>query len=405
MENCTIYSHYLDVDKIVQIVKTHLPKAELSLQKTDADKIIKATVKGGLFGKDKILTIRHRQRLKPSYQLDKIECPVTQNLSGMVNFIQSIPSQNELVRQKFLVKVMAMNAEMPFVVETGWIPEFETIFKELMQELDAFAFANPSSFFNQSDTQYFLDKDMKVILDMNGKCQLDDLEVNISTSYFDPPAETYTQEQLDRKVQIEAFLAQKHITINSNLPCTPSVSEVKMRSKQEIIDRAYGLLVVSAKGEGIEQVHIDKVVLEKRINSLSPYEKHIFEAQELTDQDRINSSWRYEALNVLLWALGVVPDLTYPSDMCDVGGIVGKMLEPTREAFEGTIKLKSTEDVLSELDKTYRMHWACVDARLKGKPNSGNLHAGVIYERHYALNWLTQFQNPDCDWDDIETPT
>ena len=33
----------------------------------------------------------------------------------------------------------------------------------------------------------------------------------------------------------------------------------------------------------------------------------------------------------------------------------------------------------------------------------GALEGGVIYERHYALNWLFCFEQ--ADWDDVDTPT
>ena len=49
------------------------------------------------------------------------------------------------------------------------------------------------------------------------------------------------------------------------------------------------------------------------------------------------------------------------------------------------------------------MHWACVDARIQGEEVKGAINPSVIYERHYALNWLTKYQNQD--WDNITTNT
>jgi hypothetical protein len=49
------------------------------------------------------------------------------------------------------------------------------------------------------------------------------------------------------------------------------------------------------------------------------------------------------------------------------------------------------------------MHWACVDARIKGQEVAGGIHPGIVYERHYCLNWLTRYQ--DQEWDDVQTNT
>jgi len=50
-----------------------------------------------------------------------------------------------------------------------------------------------------------------------------------------------------------------------------------------------------------------------------------------------------------------------------------------------------------------RMHWACINARIKGEQAPEALHPGVVYERYYTLNWLAG-QHGD-DWDNIDTPT
>ncbi len=83
--------------------------------------------------------------------------------------------------------------------------------------------------------------------------------------------------------------------------------------------------------------------------------------------------------------------------------IVGKIFHPSRAEFEESVQLRTASEILDELDKTYRMNWACVDARIKGEAVSGNLNASVVYERHYSLNWLTNYQNQD--WDNVQTNT
>lgn len=403
MENCTIYSHHLDFDQVVQIVKSSLPKAQIEHNNGGMQQSLKATIKGGFFGKSKILKINYRQRQNPSYKLEQVECGLTENLAGMVNFIQSLPAKNGEVRNKFLYKVMAANCEMPFIAEPGINKEFEAVLRKILQAQNAFAFAQPSHLFNKSNSQHFVDKDLNLILDTNGNCSIQDIEVKVDAKYHDQPATNYTEKQLKRKTQSEAFLERKGIKVNKKLPCLPDETEVQLRTTSAIIDRAYALLITAVKGEGIEQAHLEKAIAEKEINSFSPKEAQIYQTESLTEQERAMATWRYESLHTILWALGLIDELKFPSEICDVQTTVGKIFKPSRAEFENGVQLRTTTEILDELDKTYRMNWACVDARIKGQAVTGNINPSVVYERHYSLNWLTNYQ--DQEWDDVQTNT
>ncbi len=403
MENCTIYSHSIDFEKIIQIVKNQLPKAKVEFTDGGIQKSLVATIKGGFFSKAKTIKINYRQRKNPSYTLELINCGLTQNLSGMINFIQSMPSKKEEVKSKFIVKVMAANSEMAFMAEPEINDEFESLLRKIVTELNGFIFAQPSKLFNRSNSQHFVDKNFKLILDANGNCEIDDIDVKVDAKYHDQPSSEYLPDQLQRKERSEAFLADNGIKVNKNLPCNASETIVKIRSINEVIDRAYALLIMGVKGEGIEQEHLERAVQSKKINSFTPKETAVYKDENLNDQDRAYAAWRYESLYTLLWALGKMDSLKYPSDICDVKEVVGAIFDPSREAFETSAKLRSASEILDELDKIYRINWACVDARIKGEAPTGNVNPSVIYERHYALNWLTNYL--DQDWDDVQTNT
>ncbi|TPN86915.1 DUF4272 domain-containing protein [Aquimarina algicola] len=399
MENCTIYSHNLEFEKVIQIVKAKLPKAKIDRD----EKSLTATIKGGFFGKSKTLKIKYRERKNLSYKLEQIECGLTENLSGMVNYIQSIPAKNEEVRNKFLYKVMSANYEIPFIAEPEMVKEFQSILKEIIKDLDGFIFAEPNQFLNKSNGQYFADKDLNLILDTNGNCEIKDIQVIVDAKYHDEPKENYEEEQVARKEKSENFLTSKGIKINKNLPCVSSSTNVDLRSVKEVTDRAYALLIIAAKGEGVEQEHLIRTVEAKKIDFFSQQENYIYQADHLNDQERAYATWRYESLYVMLWALGKMDELKYPDDICDVQTIVAKIFEPTREEFESSITLRSESEILDELDKIYRMNWACVDARINGQEVLGNINPSVVYERHYSLNWLTKYHNQD--WDYVQTST
>jgi hypothetical protein len=66
-------------------------------------------------------------------------------------------------------------------------------------------------------------------------------------------------------------------------------------------------------------------------------------------------------------------------------------------------KLRTMKEILDEADLIYRYHWAVTDARVKGRDAPAGLDGGVVYERHYTLNWLIRYG--DQEWDDISTDT
>lgn len=402
MENCTIYSHYLAFDKVEKIVHEYLPKAKIVSNSRGKQKSLTATIKSGFFGKPKVLKINYRERETPSYTLSNIECGLTQNLVGMVNFIQSFPAENKTLQNKFVIKVMAANCEMAYMADPIMNEDFRLILRRIAVSLDAFIFAQPSATFDHSQSQHFVDKHFKLILDPTGASEIKDIDVTIESKYRDQDQSTVTASQHERKKGSEHFLSSRGIKINTLLPCSIDESQVKIRTKAELVYRAYALLVIAARGEGVEKHILDHFMDTHNVPSLSPQETSIYHSEELSGSEKAYATWRYESLNVLLWAMGK-NDLAYPSEICNVPAIVEKVFKSTREEFTDSIKVRSSSEILDELDKTYRMNWACVDARISNQQVGGELNPSVIYERHYALNWLTNHE--DAKWDDVDVST
>ena len=403
MDNCSIYSHQADVDKVAAILRRVLPKAKITEQGLAPNKTLRAVLKEGFFSKAKTLSLNYRQRENPSYTLREVEDDMTQNLAGMVNFIQSLPADNEVLRSKFVFKVMATNSEIGFIAEPGYNEDFEAVLKALVQELDAFVFVQPGPLFSASEVQYFADKDFNLIMDTAGTCGNQDIDVQVDAIYHDQPLAEVTEEQKERKARTESFLQEKGINFNKNLPCVESSEDARIRSKEEVIERVYALLLTAAKGQGAGQEVVKQYFTEKWVTGLSPEEKLIYEAAALDEQSKVNASWRQESMRALVWALGGVAELEYPGEDYDVEQFIHSLTKTTREEFEQSASLRPVAELLDELDKIYRLHWACVDARINGREAPAGLHPGVVYERHYALKWLTC--SSDADWDDVTTDT
>ncbi|WP_262898456.1 DUF4272 domain-containing protein [Hymenobacter negativus] len=61
----------------------------------------------------------------------------------------------------------------------------------------------------------------------------------------------------------------------------------------------------------------------------------------------------------------------------------------SKAEFRQRARLRPAPEIRYAANLTYRYAWACVDARLKGQPAPVGLESAVVYERFYALNWLT----------------
>ncbi|NMF38710.1 DUF4272 domain-containing protein [Flammeovirga yaeyamensis] len=215
-----------------------------------------------------------------------------------------------------------------------------------------------------------------------------------------------TDDQKERRAKSEKVCESNGVPIykNPNSLFIAPEKELELRTKDEIVDRAIALLYLGLKSEGLEQVHLDKMEEDYGVSSkLSPSEKEYAYSTNPTNQQRTDANWRYESLHVLLWSLGYIDELIYPNQMCNVADDVKIIYELGPDKFRTQSKLRSKAEILDQADLILRLDWACVSARVKNEVAPGGLNSSVVYERHYALNWLIKYLNQD--WDNISTDT
>jgi len=196
----------------------------------------------------------------------------------------------------------------------------------------------------------------------------------------------------------------------------------QIRSADEVVRRCLVLHAVLAVGHEVPR---DQVVSWLRRESLwdavSPEESQFLLSESPTPQQRINATWRAEALFPLLWSLGLIPELPSPQQLCDlqlIQSVLPPLFEPVAE-FISSARLRADSEIHAANEEIYQIHWRVRDAQLRGQPTPpGKLarmpvpdceppvesyHSGVVRERHYALNWLIGYCGQD--WDDISTDT
>ncbi len=201
------------------------------------------------------------------------------------------------------------------------------------------------------------------------------------------------------------------------LPVIESSDDVKIRTAEEIAKRAIACLISI---QAAFELHSDIDAEEKKSaknfieglltnfgveNELTPKEKDIIFKEEVSEQEKIDMAWKYEGYWVLIWALGLVDELSYPEGICDCNYATKVVAEHgSFDSFMTTVKLRDIHEILDECDLIYRYDWACVDAHIKGEEAPSDLDSGVVLERHRALNWLIDADESD-DWDNVSADT
>ncbi len=405
---CTLYSHNLGFEKIIEILKNNIPKGNLTFSELDDFKVVKIETKGGLFSSGNKLKISYRERIEPSHQISENEnCPLNENLKGLYVFATSIPTVNEKVKSLFLQKIQTLNSEFSIIQESGKTENLKDIIKNLSLSFDAIIFVQPSTVISKSDGQHFLDKNLNLITDQDGNCEIEELNVSIDSKYYVGDQSEIAEDQKTRKEENEKILSKNKIKINKNLPFIESEHETKIRTVKEIAERVTILtftnLVAFNNMTGDKAIEVLK---EYNIwNLVSPNEKDFL--QDPTDAKKNQETWKCEGIWTLMWSLKIIDDLGFPNKMADLNNIpmekypIGENKDPN-DFINTQHTIRNKSEILNANDLYYRMDWACVDARINGKQLS-EINSGVVYERHYALNWLVNYM--DSEWDDVSCDT
>lgn len=209
-----------------------------------------------------------------------------------------------------------------------------------------------------------------------------------------------------RKKQTEILLKSLNIPFIDHLPLIEEESEVKIRTAQEIAERALILVYLAYVSEVPDEREnvIEFLKTNFLWNKVSPAEKELFQKEELTRQETANISWRSEGVLLLLWTINKVDKLELPIEQVEIPEIVSRLpefLTDPSEFIKSSI-IRPTTEILDQSDLIYRLHWATRSANLNNQPMPANLDLSIIMERHYAINWVTFYAD---EWDEISTDT
>jgi hypothetical protein len=214
----------------------------------------------------------------------------------------------------------------------------------------------------------------------------------------DPPS------AVARKERTEARLRQMGVPVHEPLPPIDADEEGLLRPPAEIARRAFALWMVAARGEGMPPQRAVEVLTDAGIlDALTPHERTFLDNPSPKQEELNAATWKYECLWVLLWSLGHVPQADQLGGQCDVGAMIRFLVPHGVEDLVTAGRPRTLTEVLDLTDFVYRCHWAVKNAQVNDREPPPGLDGGVVFERHYALNWLTCYR--DQDWDHVSPDT
>jgi hypothetical protein len=212
----------------------------------------------------------------------------------------------------------------------------------------------------------------------------------------------------DRKRDSEKRLKVKSIPINKNLPFVEDFKSAKIRDVKDVVRRLLILSVIVDNVHGYENsTKADTIEWFKKVrlwDYVSDEEKEYLTSDKDVEKKAVQLSWRTESMKILFWAIGLIDKMDDPIKEADLRKAhdVSKERYKSVRDFINNSSLRDTEEILDETDYIYRVHWAIRQAGLDNKNMPAGFNRDIVYERHYALNWLTCYAD---EWDEITCDT
>jgi hypothetical protein len=209
-----------------------------------------------------------------------------------------------------------------------------------------------------------------------------------------------------RKAKTLALLRKNGIPYFQGLPCIESENETELRTPDEVGIRMLCLFCVIGTAYDPSDLSYKQYLKKSELwDYLSPAEVSFLSSPAPDKQSAINFTWRSEALFLLMWTVGLFETLPFPARQTDNEEIIARFpsFQKAPWPFIRSLQLRPKSDILDASDLVYRLHWATRQAELEGHPPPAGLIPGVVHEWHYAINWITKYEN--LEWDDVTTST
>jgi hypothetical protein len=202
------------------------------------------------------------------------------------------------------------------------------------------------------------------------------------------------------KSKSEAIIERLGLQPNKNLPEIEKIEELNFRNGSTIARRILVLGYLYAISFDVKRKVI-KANLNKHglISDLSKNEQKILSKFFLTKQDKINIDWVTENIEVLGWAIGLWNDIPILKKSNEERQADNIPIHQDPSDFINNAELISKEQIYSQADLIYRLHWI---AKRDSIGELGKNSNDVYMERHKAINWII---DNEINWDNVPTDT
>jgi hypothetical protein len=208
----------------------------------------------------------------------------------------------------------------------------------------------------------------------------------------------------DRRDRSNAILAQLGVAVLQSLPVIETQKRSLRCSEAEVATRAIALLIAAANSGNEDHSLAQRLTVDFGTEAFfTPLERAFLNDPQVSQQDNFNASWRYEGVHAMFWALGLTVELLPMDRVVDVSDMAAMMQKLGTEGIIARARLRPQSDLLDAADLISRADWAVVEAQVQGAPIPPGLNGDIVYERHYALNWLIGYGG--LAWDDVSTDT
>ncbi|MEI5907015.1 DUF4272 domain-containing protein [Bacillus spongiae] len=205
------------------------------------------------------------------------------------------------------------------------------------------------------------------------------------------------------KEKSEEIIKEYGVTSNPNLP---TIEYQGLRRSEDIISRVTvmaGMVYIAFQAP---PAVIREWIHEQRLNQyMTEFEKNILEKDrlEVTPSELLKLKWYLESLWALVWVLDINTNFQ-PHE--PVGNDLLNMVPDVKKKQDFTILqtnnlTRNIKEIYEQTDLYYRLHWYCVDSKLKGIKHF-RFDEGTIKERRQALEWVI---SPKVEWEDIDLST
>lgn len=205
-----------------------------------------------------------------------------------------------------------------------------------------------------------------------------------------------SEAEIRRKNTIKELKKEK-VDVIKDLPLLSDVENVHIKSFEEICKRALACAISASLSSELDEnpdpelaIKIHQIYLQKYSveSSLLSKEKLLF-TNNYSNNDLIDVSWNFETLWVILWSLGLVPDLGKPFATCDSYKALFIVKEKQDyEDFKACCHPRSVSEILDAADLYLNYYETLKEKQNNKNKKTGKLVYDVVLERKRAFMWL-----------------